>query len=319
MIEEKLLWEKNRPNDYDEIVLLPRIKKIIDAGISSNLILYGPFGTGKTSLAKLLTKGKSVLYFNTSLHTSIDNLREDIQKHVDTLSLFESNDGFKYVFLDECEQASNAYQNALKAFIEEYSAKVRFIFVTNHIHKVDPGIISRCTKLDFTPLTSDEIKWWKNSCAKKLKEIAEENNIEINKEDLIKIVNHNYPDLRQMTEVLSNISLTGRIDYSITIFDNDLKNNLYDLLSNNSSVVDLQSFVMEYFGPEKVQELFNLCGRPLMEILILKEKTMLVGTGLAEIYSLVAEHSMWLSTIKGGDPVVVGVSLLHKIQNLIKK
>jgi DNA polymerase III delta prime subunit len=131
---ENLLWEKYRPQSIDEIILLPRIRAEVSGGTAnSNLILYGHFGTGKTTLAKLLVKGKPVMYFNTSLDTGIETLRKDITNHVNTISdVFSSEDTFKYVFLDEFEEASPKYQNALKAFIEEYSSMVRFIFVTNH-------------------------------------------------------------------------------------------------------------------------------------------------------------------------------------------
>lgn len=316
---ENLLWEKYRPNTLDDLILLPRIKKEIGNGqIKSNLILYGHFGTGKTTLARILVKGKPVMYFNTSLHTSIETLRTDIKNHVNTMaSIFDPNDKYKYVFLDEFEEASSQYQNALKAFIEEYSDYVRFIFVTNHVHKVEPGIISRCTELDFNPQTEDEIKWWKVQCKKRLIDISKKENIEIKEIDIKKIVSHNFPDIRKMVNVLDSVKRTGVVDYSITTFDTHLKSKLYNVLENGSTV-DLQKFVMENYGPEKVQELFNLCGRPLLEALIVKRKDLLTTDAFGDIYSIVSEHSMWLNTIKGGDPVVTATSCLHNIKKVLK-
>lgn len=315
-----LLWQKYSPKKIDDLILLPRIKKVIGDGteINGHLLLFGHFGTGKSTLAKILTKGKPTLYSNTSIETSIDVLRGSIQNHVDTMSdVFHSTDTFKYVFLDEFEQASSKYQDGLKAFIDDYSDTVRFIFVTNHIHKVQKGIISRCTELDFDPATEDEMKWWKTQCKNKLIEIAKIEEIEVEEIDVKRVVNHNFPDLRKMITVLSNINLTGITDYSIVAFDKNLKVKLHSLLKNGT-IVDLQQFVMENFGPEKAQEVLNLCGRPLIETLIESEKDIIKTEKLGDIFSLVAEHSMWLNTIKGGDPVIVAVSCLSNIKKILK-
>lgn len=311
---ENLLWQKYRPKTINDIILLPRIRKLIKNGIDDNLILHGHYGTGKTSLSMILTEGKPVLSINTSLHTSIDVLRTDIKDYVSTMSgIFDPTDDYKYIFLDEFEEASSQYQNALKAFIESYSSRVRFILVTNHVHKVEQGVISRCTSVDFDPKTDEEVKFLKSNYKERLIDISKKENIDIEEIDIKKIVAHNFPDMRKMVNVLSNIKKTGRIDYNITTFDSKLKMDLYkDLI--NGDTTSLQGFVMDNFGPEKVQELFNLCGRPLIEVLMTKEKGIIDTTILGDIYSDVSEHSMWLSTIKGGDPVVVGISCLSKIQ-----
>lgn len=316
---ENLFWEKYRPKSLEDMIILPRIKKVVENGVKSNLILFGHFGTGKTSLARILIKDKPVMYSNVSLNTSIEVLRTDIQRHVDTISdIFNPVDGYKYVFLDEFEEASSSYQNALKAFIEEYADRVRFIFVTNHIHKVEPGIISRCTQLDFNPNTEEEIKWWKTECKKRLINISEKENIEIDELDIKRIITHNFPDIRQMVNVLGNIKQTGKVDYIVTSFNDTLKSKLY-LTLENEDILGIQKFIMDYFGPEKVQELFNLCGRPLLETLIQKRPDLLKTDKLGDIYSIVAEHSFWNTTIKGGDPVVTGTSCLTNIQKIIKR
>ena len=313
---DNLLWEKYRPKTLEDIILLPRIRKHVENGVSDNLILFGHYGTGKSSLAKILTKGKPTLYKNTSLATSIDVLRTEITKHVDTLSMFHPNDKFKYVYLDEFEEASSAYQNGLKAFIEDYSNNTRFILVTNHIHKIEDGIISRSVKLDFNPSNENEIKWWKIESYKKLKTITEKEDIEIDDKNLKRIVTQNFPDIRSMIKILGLVKQTGVIDYAITSFDNTLKSAIYKTVTTGT-IVDIQDFIMSNFGPEKIQDLFNICGRPLLEVVITTDPNILKSEKLGDIYTTIAEHSMWLNTIKGGDPVVVGVSALNKIKNIL--
>ena len=315
---ENLLWEKYRPSTLDDIILLPRIRNVVKDGIKDNLILHGHFGTGKSSLAKILTKDKATLYKNTSLATSIDVLRNDITKHVTTMSsIFDSHDKYKYVFLDEFEEASSAYQNGLKAFIEDYAESTRFLLVTNHIQKIEHGIRSRCVKLDFNPKNSEEIKWWKIESYKRLWKIAKSEEIEIGETDLKRIVNQNFPDLREMVKILGLVKETGIVDYAITSYDNTLKNEVYNLVKN-SNITEMQDFILSNFGPEKIQELLNLCGRPLMEIIIRDTPDILTTEKLGDIYNLISEHSMWLSSIKGGDPVVLGTSALCNIKKILK-
>ena len=82
-VNQLLLWEKWRPKSIEDIVLLPRIRKNFENGINGNYIFYGHYGTGKTSLARILigkyTKDKPFLELNSSLFTSIDVLRTQIE------------------------------------------------------------------------------------------------------------------------------------------------------------------------------------------------------------------------------------------------
>jgi len=82
-VKSLLLWEKWRPKTMEDVILLPRIRKHFEFGINQNFIFYGHFGTGKTSLARILigkyTKDKPYLELNSSLYTSIDVLRSEIE------------------------------------------------------------------------------------------------------------------------------------------------------------------------------------------------------------------------------------------------
>lgn len=316
-MKETLLWLKHKPKNLDDIVLLPRIRKMISGGIKNHLILYGNFGLGKTALADILTKDKPTLYKNTSKDTSIEVLRTEINKHVNTMSdIFDPKDGYKYVYLDEFEKASSAYQDALKAYIDENSNLVRFIFITNHIHKVDNGILTRCSQINFDPINEEEKKWWKTKCKERLLHIKEKESIDISESDVKKIVASNYPSLRKMIVTLSEVDQMGEMHYEPNLLKNELVKDLYLILDKET--FQMQDFILKNFGTENVQEMFNLCGRPLTEYIIKKRKDLITSDVFGEIYSCVSEHSMWLNTIQGGDPVVVGTSLLYKIKKLLK-
>ena len=178
-MKQLLLTERWRPKNLEDVILLPRIRKIFENGLTQNVILYGNFGTGKTTLARILIgkylKNAPYLEINSSFHTSIDILRTKIDDFCSKvymgldLNVDVSKDTMKYVFLDEFERTSKNYQDGLKAYIEEYSKKnVRFILTTNHINDVEDGIRSRLTEVNFDCLSIDEEKYLKTEIAKKI-------------------------------------------------------------------------------------------------------------------------------------------------------
>ena len=130
MLDQNFFKVKYRPKSFDDIILLPRIKKIIDGGLNDHLLLYGTYGTGKTALVNLLCKGRPHLELNSSLDTSIDVLRTKVDEFCSKMSMFDSKDDIKIVFLDEIDRVSAQYQDALKNFIEKNERNVRFVATT---------------------------------------------------------------------------------------------------------------------------------------------------------------------------------------------
>ena len=169
-MKELLLSEKYRPKTIDDTILLPRIKSLFKDGLNKNVIFYGHFGTGKTSLARILigkyTMESPYMELNCSMETSIDVLRSKVDTFCssvamgfDVLNENHKKDDIKYVFLDEYERMSVQAQDAFKVFVEEYSAKnVRFILVTNHINKISQGVLSRFSRINFDPENLEEEK-----------------------------------------------------------------------------------------------------------------------------------------------------------------
>jgi replication-associated recombination protein RarA len=111
-----LLWEKWRPKNMDDVILLPRIRKYFENGVNGNYIFYGNYGTGKTSLARILigkyTKNTPYLELNSSLYTSIDSLRGEIENFCKFTPMMESESDIKFIFLDEFERVSVQFQDA---------------------------------------------------------------------------------------------------------------------------------------------------------------------------------------------------------------
>ncbi len=321
-----LLSERWRPKTLEDIILLPRIREIFKEGLNQNVILYGHFGTGKTTLARILIgkylKNTPHIEINSSFYTSIDTLRSKIDDFCSKvymgLDLDEpiQKDSMKYVFLDEFERTSTQYQDALKAYIEEYSAKnVRFIFTTNHINKVSLGIRSRLIEVNFDCQNIDEEKWLKTEIAKKIvKVIAPKEGFEIPKDDLITIINKKFPDFRSILTELDNYKQTGSTLQNTSKVDLKIKSELFDLIFNKTkSFEDIYHFVMDNFGPERIDELISLLGRPFIDYCIENKKTDLES--LFQVAHIITDNTRLLET--NTDPVILGISVIGKIKDLI--
>lgn len=316
-IKNLLIWEKWRPKIINDIILLPRIKKNFETGVNKNYIFHGSYGTGKTTLARILigkyTKDKAYLEINSSLHTSIDVLREKIEKFCKTVPIMETDDPIKYVFLDEADRISPQYQDALKAFIEKYHSTVRFIITTNHIGKISDGIKSRFTQIDFDCWSQEEEKYLKKEIYKKITNIiSPEEDITIDKDSLVKIINKRFPDFRGIMVDLQNFKDVGSVSQSETNISNKLKIDLYNLISNNSDYETIYHFIMENFGPEKIDQLISILEMDFIEW-SLKEKRENIKN-MFKFNKIISEYKPKLETSL--DPIVLGMAIIGEFIEL---
>ena len=121
---ENSLWvEKYRPNTLENYVgnnhLKGIIKRYLGENDIQNLIFYGPAGTGKTTLAKLLTKNLNCeyLYINASDERGIETIRDKVSGFASTMSFKP----LKGVILDEADFLTIQAQASLRNVIETFS------------------------------------------------------------------------------------------------------------------------------------------------------------------------------------------------------
>lgn len=317
-VESFLLWEKWRPKRMEDIILLPRIQKELENGITQHYIFHGHYGTGKTSLARLLigkySKKTPFLELNCSIDTSIDVLRTQIDDFCKFNPMFETDSDLKFVFLDEFDRVSPNFQDAFKAFIEKYNKKVRFIITTNHINKIIPGLKSRIKCIDFDCVTKDEEKFLKQEIYKKISlVILPVEEVEIPKQDLINIITRRFPDFRATLVDVQSYIETGSSNSTDNI-SNDIKNDLYDILYSSADYEECYHFLMNSFGPEKIHSMINLLGRPFIDW-YLKEKKGNVDK-LFEVSYVISDYSSKLET--DTDPIILGMNIIGKIRNILK-
>ena len=140
--------EKYRPNKFNDIVLDPLNRKLLENIVSQNnfpnLLFYGPPGTGKTTtIINLINKYQEVynqkrkglkIHLNASDDRGIDIIRNQINQFVNTKTLF--GNGMKFVILDEVDYMTKNAQQALRYLIQQYSTNIRFCLICNYISKI---------------------------------------------------------------------------------------------------------------------------------------------------------------------------------------
>ena len=320
-VKSLLLWEKWRPKTMEDVILLPRIRKHFENGVNQNFIFYGHFGTGKTSLARILigkyTKDKPSLELNSSLFTSIDVLRNEIEDFCKFTPMMSSDSDIKYIFLDEFERVSAQFQDAFKAFIEKYNKNVRFIITTNHINKISDGIKSRIPQINFDCQNVEEEKYLKTEIYKKITNVVlPKEESEIPKDNLVSIITKKFPDFRSiMVEVQSFIE-TGDVSSSGQNVSNKVKLELYNMIYDNSYDYEkIYHFLMSSFGPEKIDNMISLLGNPFIEWIIQEKKSDV--DKMFECNFIIADYSSKLET--NTDPIILGMTIIGKFRDIISR
>jgi len=318
-VNKLLLWEKWRPKTIEDIILLPRIRKELESGVNQHYIFHGHYGTGKTSLARILigrySKETPYLELNCSMDTSIDVLRTEIDNFCKFTPMMDTNSDIKYVFLDEFERVSGNFQDAFKAFIERYNKNVRFIITTNHINKISDGLKSRIKQIGFDCQGVEEEKYLKQEIYKKItNEILPKEESEIPKEDLVNIITKKFPDFRSVLVEVQSYLETGSISDGTGNVSAKVKLELYNTLYEDLDFEKTYHFLMSNFGAEKIDVMIKLLGKPFIDWCITEKRESV--NKLFETAYVIADYS---SKLEGAtDPLILGITIIGKFRDILK-
>jgi replication factor C small subunit len=188
------LWvEKYRSQNLDTYVGNEGVKAFISKCITNNdiphLLLYGKPGTGKTTLAKLITKNVKcdVMYINASDERGIDTIRDKIVSFASVSSF----NPIKIIILDESDYITPQAQAALRNVMETYSDKTRFILTANYAERIIDPLKSRCQTFHIEPPSKGDV-------AKHIANLLDQETVKYELPDVAALIKTYYPDIRKI-------------------------------------------------------------------------------------------------------------------------
>ena len=226
---------KYRPKLIDECILPDHIKKtfqdFVNAGEIPNMLLSGPPGIGKTTVAKALCEqlGADFYVINGSDEGRfLDTVRNNAKNFASTVSL-TSESKHKVIIIDEADNTTSDVQLLLRASIEEFSANCRFIFTCNYKNKIIQPLHSRCTVIDFAVNKRDKPTIAAQFFSR-INDILDKENIRSDKKVVAELINKHFPDWRRVLNECQRYSAGGEIDSGILASFSDISIN--DLTKN---------------------------------------------------------------------------------------
>jgi len=228
MKKQHTLWiERYRSQTLEQYIGDNQLKERIQICISNNdiphLILSGPAGVGKTTLAKLIVSNIKCdyLYLNASDENGIDMIREKVKGFASSASF----QPLKVVILDEADFLTQPAQAALRNIIEEYSINTRFILTCNYIERLIEPLQSRCEIHILKPPSKGEVA--KHVCTN----ILEVENIKYDLQDIATLIKEYYPDIRSIIKNLQAGLVEDKFVWVAT--NTDWLSKLVEILSGN--------------------------------------------------------------------------------------
>jgi DNA polymerase III delta prime subunit len=227
MTSEFLFCEKYRPQVIDDCILPDDTKKtfkeFVEKGEIPNLLLSGPPGIGKTTIAKALCNelGADFYVINGSDEGRfLDTVRNQAKNFASTVSLTGSSK-HKVIIVDESDNTTSDVQLLLRANIETFYNNCRFIFTCNYKNKIIEPLHSRCAVIDFT-IRGKQKAQLAGEFFKRLQSILDKENIEYDQKVLIEIISKYFPDFRRILNECQRYSTGGKIDSGILASFSDI-------------------------------------------------------------------------------------------------
>ena len=235
MTSEFLYVEKYRPQVIEDCILPDETKRtfkeFVAKGEIPNLLLAGPPGIGKTTIAKALCNELGADYYvinGSDEGRFLDTVRNQAKNFASTVSLTGSSK-HKVIIIDEADNTGNDVQLLLRANIEAFYNNCRFIFTCNYKNKIIEPLHSRCAVIDFT-IKGKQKQQLAGSFYKRVLQILDQEKIEYDEKVVVELVTKHFPDFRRVLNECQRYSTGGKIDSGILASFSDISVN--ELIKN---------------------------------------------------------------------------------------
>ena len=244
-MRDDFLWtEKYRPKKIEDCILTENIKKtfndFLNKGEIPNLLLCGPPGVGKTTVAKALCNELGVDFYvinGSDEGRFLDTVRNQAKNFASTVSL-QATGKHKVIIIDEADNTGNDVQLLLRANIETFHKNCRFIFTCNYKNKIIEPLHSRCAVVEFG-IKGKEKAQLAGSFFKRIQDILDAEGIKYDQKVLAELINKHFPDWRRVLNECQRYSVGGEIDSGVLASFSDISVNdlIIHLKSKNFSEV----------------------------------------------------------------------------------
>jgi putative ATPase len=217
------LAERLRPNSLEDYLgqshlMAPNagLRRAIDSGVLPSLILWGPPGVGKTTLANLIAKKLDRPFYSLSaVHSGVKEVREVIAQ-AEQNTIFNAGKS-PILFIDEIHRFSKSQQDSLLGAVEKGAVTLIGATTENPSFEVISALLSRCQVYVLEPHSAEDLVFLLNKAISE-DEVLSKRDIELREtEALLKLSGG---DARRLLNVFELV--TGSIQENPVIITNDV-------------------------------------------------------------------------------------------------
>ncbi|MDR9374012.1 MAG: replication-associated recombination protein A [Schleiferiaceae bacterium] len=158
------LAERLRPKTYDDVIgqqklMAPdgALRSLLEKGLVPSMILWGPPGVGKTTLAEIIAReSKRAFYTLSAISSGVKDVREVIQK-AQNQGVFSQGKA-AILFIDEIHRFSKSQQDSLLGAVERGVITLIGATTENPSFEVIAALLSRCQVYTLEALNADQLE-----------------------------------------------------------------------------------------------------------------------------------------------------------------
>lgn len=157
--------KKHAPTSFGDLIFpdlntRQRLRDFADNKRHGSILFHGPYGTAKSTTAKVLIEERTrgLAYGGIDFHKASD-VNVDTLRSIQKQRMLEQLCGVQLPVsvIDEVDKVPDNLQYAFRWDLDMHADQGCFIFTTNNLHKVDPGIVDRC---DIIELPAANTEHW---------------------------------------------------------------------------------------------------------------------------------------------------------------